>query len=203
MTEQTDDQAPPPKDLPAGSPVESLEAALGMLPHRQRLAVPRWLGPLAVCAIIGMLPWIVHLGMTLPRRVRADHYDLAWLGFDCAMWAALAALAVLALRRHPASGPVAAIVSAMFVIDAWFDVVTTHDPDQFLVAVLLAVFAEIPLAIICGWAAINAERVRARAYRTLRARWERAVDLARAADARAAAALAPHPETVNRPAARP
>jgi hypothetical protein len=178
-----------PADLPGGSPIESLEAALGMVPARQRVPLPRWLGPLAVCCLVGMLPWIVYLGLTLPPRARAEHYDVAWLGFDCAMWGVLAALAVFALRHHPAAGPVAAIAAAMLVIDAWFDVTTSHG-DDFVISLVLAVTAEVPLAIICAWAAFNAERRRARAYRNLWVRWQQAVDLARAADARAADARA-------------
>ena len=69
----------------------------------------------------------------------------------------------------------------------------------------LALSAELPLAIICAWAAIHAERVRARAYRNLRLRWQRAVELARAADARAAdaraAAAALVPAALTPPAA--
>jgi hypothetical protein len=42
-------------------------------------------------------------------------------------------------------------------------------------AVTLALFGELPLAILCGWVAVHAERIRHRAYRTLRVRWERAV----------------------------
>lgn len=174
--------APPPEELPSGSPVESLEAALGMIPRRQALDLPRWLGPLAVCCVLGFLPWIVYLGLTLPQRSRAQHYDIAWLGFDCVMCAVLAVLAVVALRRHPATGPVAAIAATMLVVDAWFDVTTSADQQQFVIALVLALGAEVPLAVICGWAAVNAERIRARAYRRLRLRWQRAVAAARAAD---------------------
>jgi hypothetical protein len=196
----------PSAELPDGSPVESLEAALGMIPARQKMPLPRWLGPLAVCCLIGMLPWIVYLALTLPARAHADHYNLAWIGFDCAMWTVLAALAFFALRHHPATGPVAAIASAMLIIDAWFDVTTSHG-SEFLVSLLLAVLAEVPLAILCAWAAINAERIRANAYRSLRQRWQSAVDLARLADARAAearsaAAAVLAPQAVSPPAAR-
>lgn len=172
-------EAPPPAELPSGSPVESIEAALGAMPAKPALPLPRWLGPLAVCCLIAMLPWIVYLGMTLPRRARADHYDLAWIGFDCGMWIVLAALAVAALRRHPATGPVAAVAATMLVVDAWFDVVTTDDDTEFVLALVLAVTAELPLAIICAWVAVNAERIRARAYRRMRLRWERAIVLVR------------------------
>jgi hypothetical protein len=207
LRKRTVESAPPP-ELPDGSPIESLEAALGMIPARQKMPLPRWLGPLAVCCLVGMLPWIIYLALTIPARARADHYDLAWIGFDCAMWTVLAALAYFALRHHPATGPVAAIASAMLVVDAWFDVTTSHG-NEFLVSLLLAVLAELPLAIICAWAAINAERIRANAYRSLRLRWQRAVDLARLADARAADARAAAsavvlaPTKVSRPTARP
>jgi hypothetical protein len=149
-------------------------------------AAPRWLGPVAVCCLIGLLPWIVYLGLTLPRRARADHYDLAWLGFDCAMWVALATLAYLALRRHPATGPLAAVASTMLAVDAWFDVVTSEGNGQFVRALVLALTAELPLAIICGWAAIHAERIRARSYRRLHRRWENAVGLVQTTRDRAA-----------------
>jgi hypothetical protein len=140
---------------------------------RPGLALPRWLAPLAVCGAVGMIPWIVFLALTLPGHFRAVHYDVAWIGFDCAMWLVLAALAVAAYRRHPATGPVAAIASALFVVDAWFDVTTSHG-SGFVVSLLLAIFVEVPLAIICGWTAVNAERVRERAYQRLQARSRRA-----------------------------
>ena len=198
--------APPAAELPSGSPVESLEAALGMIPRRQSLALPRWLGPLAVCCVVGFVPWIVYLGLTLPQRSRAEHYDVAWLGFDCAMCAVLAVLAVVALRRHPATGPVAAIASTMLVVDAWFDVTTAAGEKDFVIALVLALVAELPLAVICGWAAVNAERIRARAYPRLRIRWQRAIAAARVADRAvqaAGATAAPIAVTVSERAARP
>ena len=139
------------------------------LPYpRPVLALPRWIGPLAIGSIVGFLPWIVYLGFTLPAKVRAAHYDIAWLGFDCAMWTMLAALAFCAIRRHAATGPVAAMASMMLIVDAWFDVFTSsteHGAMGF--AIVLALCGELPLAILCGWAAVHAERIRARAYRSL------------------------------------
>jgi hypothetical protein len=144
-----------------------------------QLPLPRWIGPLAIGSIVGFLPWIVYLGFTLPAKVRAEHYDIAWLGFDCAMWTMLAALAFCAIRRHAATGPIAAMASLMLVIDAWFDVFTSsaeHGAMGF--AIVLALCGELPLAILCGWAAVHAERIRSRAYRTLHGSWDRAVKAA-------------------------
>ncbi|MGI8760026.1 MAG: hypothetical protein ACR2LF_01705 [Jatrophihabitantaceae bacterium] len=167
---------------PAGSALDSIEAALGIIPARPQLPLPRWLGPLAACCVIGLVPWMVYLGFTLPRHSRAAHYDLAWLGFDCGMWLVLAALAWCALQRRPATGPIAAVAATLFVVDAWFDIVTAPTRDRFLAALTLGLLAELPLAVICAWVAVNSERIRARAYRQLRLRWERAIRLARAAN---------------------
>jgi hypothetical protein len=167
-------------ELPSGSPVDAIEAALGVIPPQPSLPLPRWFGPLASCVAIGIVPWIVYLALTLPDHQRAVDYDIAWVGFDCAMCLVLAAVAICALKRKPATGPLAAVAATMLVVDAWFDIVTTDTGTALLWASLSAALAELPLAIICAWVAVNAERVRARAYRRLRMRWERAVQIARA-----------------------
>jgi hypothetical protein len=166
-------------ELPSGSPVAEMQAALNLIPAKPQLPLPRWLAPLALCCVLGIIPWIVYLALTLPSDQRTDDYDVAWVGFDCMMCLVLAFLAYCALKRKPATELAAAVAATMLLVDAWFDVVTTRPGTQLMFAVLSAVFAEIPLAIICGWVAVNAERVRARAYRRLRLRWERAVEIAR------------------------
>jgi hypothetical protein len=169
----------PPERLPSGTPVEAIDAALHGDRHADRLPLPRWIGPLAIGSIVGFLPWIVYLGFTLPEKVRAEHYDIAWLGFDSAMWTLLAVLAWAALRRHAATGPVAAMASLMLIIDAWFDIFTSSaSHGEMAFAIVLALCGELPLAILCAWAAVHAERIRTRAYRSLHLRWERAVRVA-------------------------
>jgi hypothetical protein len=169
----------PPAELPSGTPLPAFDAALRGDAYADRLHLPRWVGPLAVGSLIGFLPWIVYLGFTLPQKVRAQHYDIAWLGFDCLMWTMLAVLAWATLRRHAATGPVAAVASMMLVVDAWFDIFTSSaGHGEMVLAITLAVCGELPLAILCAWVAVHAERIRARAYRTLRMRWERAVHTA-------------------------
>jgi hypothetical protein len=169
------------EELPSGSPVDALTAALGDLPAKQQLPLPRWLAPLAVCCVVGIVPWIVFLAMTLPSQANADDYDIAWVGFDSAMALVLGTLAYCAIRRKPATELIAAVAATMLVVDAWFDVVTSEGRNLML-AILTATFGELPLAIICGWVAVNAERVRARAYRRLRLRWERAVEIVRSSE---------------------
>ena len=168
-------------ELPSGSPVEAIQAALGVIPAKPRLPLPRWLGPLAVCCTIGIIPWIVYLGLTLPDKQHTDHYATAWLGFDSVLVIVLAALGYFAITRKPWTELVAAVAATLLVVDAWFDVVTSEDSNAFMLALLTAFAAELPLAIICGWVAVNAERVRSRAYRRLRRRWQTAVEIVQSA----------------------
>src|SRR5438309_958244 len=67
-------RAEPPPELPSGTPVVALEAALSGARRAERLPLPRWIGALAVGSVVGFLPWLVYLGFTLPAKVRAEHY---------------------------------------------------------------------------------------------------------------------------------
>ena len=168
------------RNRPLPYPRKSARRLLARARRRARridaLSMPRWVGALAVGATVGFVPWIVYLGFTLPAKVRAQHYDIAWLGFDCAMWTLLAVLAWAVLRRHAATGPVAAMASTMLVVDAWFDIFTSSaQHGEMILAIVLALCGELPLAILCGWIAVHAERIRTRTYRSLQQRWERAV----------------------------
>jgi hypothetical protein len=184
----------PPAELPSGTPVDAVEAAVHGR-RDDRLALPRWIAPLAVASLLGFLSWIVYLGFTLPEKVRAEHYDVAWLGYDCAMWAVLAAFAFSAVRRHAATGALAAVASMMLLVDAWFDVFTSSGGHgELVLAIILAVCGELPLAVLCGWAAIHAERIRSRAYHTLHLRWERAARAAEDAVELSRRRAAPRPQ---------
>ncbi|MGN6607654.1 MAG: hypothetical protein ACTHMS_11685 [Jatrophihabitans sp.] len=164
------------------SPLDAIESSLGMLPARQHVHAPRWLAPLAVSALVGMIPWLVYLGFTLPSKVRSDNYDVAWLGFDSGLMLVLGVLGFAAWRRSAATGALAAVAAMMLVVDAWFDITTSAASDTWL-AVVLAACGELPLAAICGWAAYAAERHRARSYQRLCQRWQHAVEAAREAAA--------------------
>jgi hypothetical protein len=53
---------------------------------------------------------------------------------------------------------VAASTATMLVLDAWFDVLTSRREDMAS-SVASAVLAELPLAVLCGWIALHADRV--------------------------------------------
>lgn len=170
-----------PDELPSGSPADAIAEALSGEPDHVRQWLPVWFVPVVVLNAVAFLPWMVYLAFTLPRREDADHYDVAWLGFDIALWLCIAGLAYCAIRRRAGFAPLAAVTSALLFVDAWFDVVTSSTRGEFMAAALLALFAEIPGAVICGWMAINAETIHARAYRRMRVRMQWAMLLAGAA----------------------
>jgi hypothetical protein len=140
-------------------------------PPAPKLPIPRWVAWLcALCAIV-LVPWVGYLAYVLPQRARAEHYDIAWVGFDAGMCVVLAALAWCAAKRRPATGALAAVAATFLVLDAWFDVTTSSGRTRFLWALASAVLIELPLAALCTWVAVNAERLRSRAYRRL---WQQA-----------------------------
>ena len=106
-----------------------------------------------------MVPWTAYLALHLPSSQAAAHYDLAWGGFDAAMFMALAATAWAALRLHPALPSLAAVTGTLLVVDAWFDVVTAPATDDRWVAVAMAVVVELPLAGVCLWLSLTGHQL--------------------------------------------
>ncbi len=169
---------PMPDPAAVAANAEELARTLAAPPAQPTMPTPRWLGPLALVGLAGFVPWIVYLGFTLPTRASADDYNLAWLGFDIAMWAVMAVLAYCLIRRRQGAPIFAAVAATMLLVDAWFDAVLASDRGDFMLALILALVVEIPLAIVCTWIAVNAELIRLRAYRGVRMRWQLARSLA-------------------------
>jgi hypothetical protein len=97
-----------------------------------------------------MLPWVAFLGMTLPPRYDAGHWNLLWVGFDVALVCVLGYAAWAAwFRRQIASTSL--IAGTLLLCDAWFDVITSiGHRDQWL-TVLTTVGGELPLAVFFFW----------------------------------------------------
>jgi hypothetical protein len=123
--------------------------------------VARWVAPLLALVAIFLVPWTLWLTFTLPSRHITDHYDLAWVGFDVALAAAVGATAWAAVRRLRWLVPLAAVTGTMLLCDAWFDVVTSHGAGETIEAGLEALFGELPLAAICAYVVLDVERFQA------------------------------------------
>jgi hypothetical protein len=114
-------------------------------------------GVLVVCAI-GLACWGVYLGATLHQHYLVRRWGLAWTGLDVAEAAALLGTALLLWRRSVFAALAAASTSTLFLVDAWFDVVTSKQGVDNAMALSLAFFGELPLSVFCAVVAVRAAR---------------------------------------------
>jgi hypothetical protein len=119
---------------------------------------PRWLTMVLALTAAGLLPWTLYLTFTLPSRHVTEHYDVAWVVFDCALFCAFAATAWCTVKISKWLVPFAAVTGTLLVCDAWFDVVTSIGSGDAIAAILEAAFAELPLAVVCALIVYDAER---------------------------------------------
>src|SRR5581483_9460498 len=90
-----------------------------------RVPLPRWIAPVLGLIAAALVPWTLYLTFTLPGRHTAHHYDVAWVGFDCALLCSFAVSAWCAGRAPGWLVPAAAVTGTMLLCDAWFDVIST------------------------------------------------------------------------------
>lgn len=126
----------------------------------------RWVVPLYGLAAVVLVPWIVLLVVWLPSAHRADHWDIAWAGFDVALALLLVTVAVAAQRRSPWLEGAATATATLLFVDAWFDILTSSSRAELVVSISEAAFVELPLATLCLLLAREAERGLRRSPRT-------------------------------------
>jgi hypothetical protein len=168
---------PEPPAAPGPPPGEALLGGPAT-PERNPMTPPqgpRWIAPLFAGLGLLTVPWTVFLAFTLPERATAHHYRLAWVGFDIAIIVALFMTAYMAWQGRRAVIIPAVVTATLLVVDAWFDVLTSGGKG-LAVSGASALFAELPLAVVCVWIAGHTVElaVRREAYLTRRlARVER------------------------------
>ena len=116
---------------------------------------PCWIAPAFLLCAVMLIPWTALLFLTLPRHYSANHWHVAWGGFDIALAVALTSTAVLTLRRSPLAEIAATVTGTLLVCDAWFDVLTSHGSGNVAQALAEALLLELPLAALCFWIARN------------------------------------------------
>ena len=121
-------------------------------------ALNRVIAPFFALAGLALVPWTVWLTLNLPARHETDNWQTVWAGFDIGLALALLATAVCALRRSPWLAPVAASAGTLLCVDAWFDITLEFGGRHLLSAVMEAGLLELPVAAICFWVALDAER---------------------------------------------
>jgi hypothetical protein len=116
---------------------------------------------LAAVGSLVLVPWIGYLAWTLPHRYVAVHWTMAWVGFDIALLAALAATTFMTWRQRPLLVVPAIVAATLLVCDAWFDTTTANRSDRG-VSALSALVLELPMAVVLVVAAMLVLRRRLR-----------------------------------------
>jgi hypothetical protein len=81
--------------------IHRLERPLGELMPPTALRRARRIRPvLMVGAMVGLIPWIGYLALTLPEKYVAHNWTETWVGFDVLLLGFMTATAVLALLRR-------------------------------------------------------------------------------------------------------
>lgn len=94
-----------------------------------------------------LVPWIVYLGVSLPRAYVAYNWGRTWVGFDVLLLAMMVATAVLGYLRRQLLVVTAFATGILLIADAWFDVMTAHG-DERTWSVVTALAVELPLAAV-------------------------------------------------------
>jgi hypothetical protein len=128
-------------------------------PDAASMVIPWWIPPMFVLFALILAPWIVWLFFTLPSNTVANHWEIAWGGFDIALGGLLVSTGIALARRSAEAGRLAGTTAGLLFADAWFDTTTSHGRGTLAIALLEAFLVELPLAFLCLWIAHNIERI--------------------------------------------
>src|SRR6266705_358678 len=109
---------------------------------RRRLATVAII--VASCSALSV--WTGGLAVTLPRYYRSGGWRGAWVSFDIALIAALAATGWAAWRGRRVLIVCLIVLATLLLCDAWFDVVLDLRTPGFQLSLLSAILIELPLA---------------------------------------------------------
>ena len=115
---------------------------------------------LMVGALIGLAPWTGYLGYVLPDKYVAHNWPVTWVGFDIVLLLFIAATVLLGLLRRQLLILTAFTTGVLLICDAWFDLMTAGPADRWL-SLLMAVVAELPLALLLITGALRILRLTA------------------------------------------
>jgi hypothetical protein len=119
------------------------------VPDRPGTRSPRRLGRAFATAGLIMIPWVLYLSMSLPKKAMDSHWALDWVGLDSCEALALFATGRFLKRADNRCTLTATAAAALLLTDAWFDVTTATPGGALAIAIVMAVCAEIPIAIVC------------------------------------------------------
>jgi hypothetical protein len=106
-----------------------------------------------------MIPWIGYLADALPTRHPAEHWRVAWVGFDVLLVGGLFGTALAAWLKRQVVITAAMFTATLLLCDAWFDVSLDWGTPDGTASVLSAVFCEMPLAVYLMGSALRLIRL--------------------------------------------
>jgi hypothetical protein len=104
---------------------------------------------LVFCGLV-VLPWTLVLAAMLPATATAPRWPAVWAGLDAMEGLFLIATGVLSLRNDHRRSLPAAVTATLLLVDAWFDTMTSSTGEGLAEAAAMALFAELPLALVCA-----------------------------------------------------
>lgn len=102
---------------------------------------------LVILISIFMISWVIYLRITLPRTYEAQHWRMAWVGFDLGLFFSLMGTLRGFLKKSIVPINYAYISAALLFVDSWFDVITSQRSERLL-AFLMALIIQIPLGVV-------------------------------------------------------
>jgi hypothetical protein len=118
---------------------------------------PPFVSVLLVVVAVLEVAWIVVLFRNQVPAAVAHHLRKLWTGLDAAEVAALALTGIYHAKRSVWVIVSGSIAGTLLITDAWFNVMATVGRPH-AAAVFMAIFAEIPLAVLCFSLAIRCAR---------------------------------------------
>jgi hypothetical protein len=103
-----------------------------------------------------LVPWIGVLIEQLHGHAGKRSFASSWVGLDVLEAVCLLTVAYLLSRRSRATSPAAAATAAILCMDAWFDTMSAAPQLPYAESLVMACFAELPLAALLAWIAWRA-----------------------------------------------
>jgi len=108
----------------------------------------RWAAAAYAVLAVAAAPWTLYVGLTLPSRHLSRHWDISWVGLDIAIGTLLVLNAIFSHIGSKWLVMTATATATLLFVDGWFDVMSARSGEPFLIAVVMALFIELPLAFL-------------------------------------------------------
>jgi hypothetical protein len=109
--------------------------------------VPKWAGILYFSAAVILVPWIVNLAQNLPVRHVSRNWDTLWVGFDIILLIVTIVTVYFVTKRSIWLVVSASVLATLFMVDTWFDILTSRPGRDQRQAILLG-FIEMGMAFL-------------------------------------------------------